>query len=409
MAEARFILKEPKSTEKTLVYLIFNFNYKRLKYSTGEKILPKYWNFDDQKAKESRNFPEHAEFNSRLKNFETAIHNSYRRLLNNKVPITIELLKHELEVELQIKLQKNRMTLFEFIERYIEEGKSFKAKASLKIYTTTFNHLKNYGKKRQKRLDFDTIDLNFYNDYVAYLTREVNLATNTIGKNIKTLKTMLNDATDRGLNDNLEFKKKKFKSFKEESDKIYLTTDEIQKIAELDLSKYPYLDRTRDLFLIGCYTGLRFSDYSQIKKENIIEGNKLKIRTQKTKDTVVIPIGKVVNDILVKYNYQLPKPISNQNTNQYLKTIGEMAGIDSDVETRITKGGIKDKKTSKKYTLISTHTARRSFATNLYLADVPSITIMKITGHKSEKVFLQYIRITQEQNANKLLDHPFFK
>lgn len=408
MAEARFILKEPKSTSTTLVYLIYNFNYKRFKYSTGEKILPKYWNCEDQKAKETKQFPEHAEFNSRLKAFETAVNNSYRRLLNNKITITTELLKSELEIELEIKQQKSRITLFEFIEKYKEEGKSFKAKGSLQVYNSTFNHLKNYAKLKQKRVDFDTIDLNFYNDYVAYLINEANLATNTIGKNIKTLKTMLNDATDRGFNENLEFRKKKFKSFKEESDKIYLSNDEIQKIVELDLSKLPYLDRTRDLFLIGCFTGLRFSDYSQIKKENIIEGNKLKIRTQKVKDTVVIPISKVVNDILIKYNYQLPKPISNQNSNQYLKTIGEKAEINSEVETRITKGGEKLKTISKKFDLISTHTARRSFATNLYLADVPSITIMKITGHKSEKVFLQYIRITQEQNANKLLDHPFF-
>ncbi len=408
MAEARFILKEPKSTSTTLVYLIYNFNYKRFKYSTGEKILPKYWNCDDQKAKETKQFPEHAEFNSRLKAFETAVNNSYRRLLNNKITITTELLKSELEIELEIKQQKSRITLFEFIEKYIEEGKTFKAKGSLQIYSSTFKHLQNYSKLKQRRVDFDTIDLNFYNDYVTYLMKDVDLATNTIGKNIKTVKTMLNEATERGFNTNLEYQKKKFKSFKEESDKIYLTQEEIHQIANLDLSNSPYLDRTRDLFLIGCFTGLRFSDYSQIKKENIIEGNKLRIRAQKTKETVVIPIGKIVNDILIKYNYQLPKPISNQNTNQYLKTIGDKADINSEVETRITKGGVRQETISKKFDLISTHTARRSFATNLYLADVPAITIMKITGHKSEKVFLQYIRITQEQNANKLLSHPFF-
>ena len=409
MAEARFILKEPKSKDKTLIYLIYNFNYKRFKYSTGEKILSKYWNSTDQRAKESKQFPEHSELNSRLKNFDTAISNSYRRLQNNKISITTELLKEELEIELEIKEQKSRITLFEFIDNYIKEGKSFKAKGSLQVYASTYKHLQNYAKFRQKRIDFDNIDLNFYNDYLAYLINEVKLATNTIGKNIKTIKTMLNDATDRGLNKNLEYKKKKFKSFKEESDKIYLSLDEIQAIVDLDLSSQPYLDRTRDLFVIGCFTGLRFSDYSQIKNENILEGNKLKIRTQKTKDTVVIPISKAVNEILIKYNYQLPKPISNQNTNQYLKTIGEKAKIEDEIETRITKGGEKLKTISKKYDLISSHTARRSFATNLYLADVPSITIMKITGHTSEKIFLQYIRITQEQNANKLLDHPFFQ
>jgi integrase len=73
-----------------------------------------------------------------------------------------------------------------------------------------------------------------------------------------------------------------------------------------------------------------------------------------------------------------------------------------------TKGGEVKKDIFKKYELITSHVARRSFATNLYLVDVPSITIMKITGHKTEKSFLRYIRITQEENANKLLNHPFF-
>jgi integrase len=74
----------------------------------------------------------------------------------------------------------------------------------------------------------------------------------------------------------------------------------------------------------------------------------------------------------------------------------------------MTRGGKNVQETFLKYELVSTHTARRSFATNLYLADIPSITIMKMTGHKTEKAFLRYIRLTQEQNANKLLHHPFF-
>ena len=62
-----------------------------------------------------------------------------------------------------------------------------------------------------------------------------------------------------------------------------------------------------------------------------------------------------------------------------------------------------------KFELISSHTARRSFATNAYLQNVPTISIMKITGHRTEKSFLKYIKISQEDNANKLISHPFFK
>ena len=95
--------------------------------------------------------------------------------------------------------------------------------------------------------------------------------------------------------------------------------------------------------------------------------------------------------------------------NKCLKEIAELARIDKPIECTITKAGILQKNTFPKYELITTHTARRSFATNLYLADVPSISIMKITGHRTEKSFLKYIKVTQEQNADKLLNHPFFK
>ena len=94
--------------------------------------------------------------------------------------------------------------------------------------------------------------------------------------------------------------------------------------------------------------------------------------------------------------------------NDYLKEIGEEAKITDTVKTAITKGGETKNTVNKKFDLITTHTARRSFATNAYLADVPSISIMKITGHRTESSFMKYIRISQEDNANKLINHPFF-
>ena len=219
----------------------------------------------------------------------------------------------------------------------------------------------------------------------------------------------MNEATDRGINDNLEYKKKKFKTIREESDTVYLSMNELEKFEKLNLSSNPSLDKVRDLFLIGCYTGLRFSDFTQIQPENINKENSmLFIRTQKTSERVAIPLHKTVRTILEKHKNKLPKAFSNQAMNSYIKDIGSLAKINELIETTITRAGIVEKTVLPKYKLISTHTARRSFATNLFIADVPSISIMKITGHKTERSFMQYIRITQEQNADKLLTHPFF-
>jgi len=408
MPEAKFVLKEPKSTDNTLVYLFYNFNQKRLKYSTQEKILPKYWNEESQRARETKSFPEYAEFNSRLKNIQTSVNNVYRRLLNNGQLITPELLKSELNIELDRDKRAEKLTLFQFIEKYIKESASLKKIATIKTYTTTFNHVKEYATKRKFTLDFENIDMQFHSDYANYLMNDLNLSTNTIGKNLKTFKVFLNEATERGINTNLDFKKKKFRYISEKTEKIYLTKDEIKLIYDQDLSKKLSYDRVRDLFIIGCYTGLRFSDYGQIKQENIFDGNKLKIRTIKTDEVVVIPLHPIVKDIFKKYEGVLPKVISAQKINEYLKEIAKDAKLEEIIETSITKGGKRITSYSAKSQLVSTHTARRSFATNAYLAGVPSIQIMKITGHRTESMFMRYIKISQEENANNLLNHPFF-
>ena len=94
--------------------------------------------------------------------------------------------------------------------------------------------------------------------------------------------------------------------------------------------------------------------------------------------------------------------------NKYVKELGEIAGIDETLRIATTRGGKTENENFSKFDLITTHTARRSFATNAYLMDIPSISIMKITGHTTERSFMKYIRISQEDNANKLVNHPFF-
>jgi integrase len=232
---------------------------------------------------------------------------------------------------------------------------------------------------------------------------------NTIGSRIKNLKVFMGEAMERGLTDNTHFKSSRFKKPYEKSESIYLTLDEIKAIYELDLSENTRLEKVRDLFIIGCYTGLRFSDLEQLCTDNLIDNKtKIKIKTVKTGEVVVIPLHKHVREILEKHDGIPPQLISNQKMNDYLKEIGEKAGITDAVIINTTKGMIKESATYNKFELITSHTARRSFATNAYLNDIPSISIMKITGHSTEKAFLTYIKISQEDNANKLLNHPFF-
>jgi site-specific recombinase XerD len=253
-------------------------------------------------------------------------------------------------------------------------------------------------------LDFNDIDIDFYHDWIEFLQdHDKKFSTNTIGGFIKILKIFMNDATDKGINSNMAFKKG-FTVLEEEAEDIYLTIDEIEKIENLDLTEMPGKDKVRDLFLIGCWTGLRLSDYKTIISKDIQDGFIVK-KQQKTEQPVVLPIHPTVKRIFEKYDNKLPEPISDQKFNDALKVIAKKAKIKDKVHISITKGGIKKSKAYEKWQHVSSHTARRSFATNLYKQGFPALSIAKLTGHKTEQAFLKYIKVTPTENARMLAEH----
>nr|WP_163718783.1 tyrosine-type recombinase/integrase [Mangrovibacterium lignilyticum] len=129
--------------------------------------------------------------------------------------------------------------------------------------------------------------------------------------------------------------------------------------------------------------------------------------TRKNED-VVIPIHPIVGEIL-NSGFEITTPISDQKLNKQIKQVCRCVGINDLVSVSRTEGNELVERNQQKWELISTHTARRSGATNMYLAGIPSISIMKITGHKTEKSFLKYIKISQEENAKLLSGHKFFQ
>ncbi len=418
MASATFVLKDPNGEKETAVFLLFYFKGERLKYSINEKILPELWDKKAQRAKEGRKFPGYSEFNTKLDTISYRARNAFRKFENDKARIpTKGEFKEVLDREFGRGNEIEVKDLFAFIEKFIERArlrvnvKTGKAisEATIHVYEVTLRLLKDFKRYTSRRVDFDTIDLEFYDTFMEYMIEQKGFSNNTLGKHIKTLKVFLSDAQERGIVVNMAYKSRRFRVLTENTDSIYLTEAELQELEQLDLSTDLKLDRARDLFLIGCWTGLRFSDFSILSQENIV-GDFIEMKTQKTGETVVIPIHKVVKDIFTKYKteqgYSWPEPVSNVSMNSYLKTLGEMVeGLHETTPIGITKGGTYAVTNYKKYDLITTHTARRSFATNLYKDGVSALTIMKITGHRTEKAFLRYIKVTPNENALLLQRH----
>ncbi len=422
MANVRFYLKSSKSSRRTSIFMMVHFGassvigqqkkYLPLKYYINETICPANWNKRTGRAKEQKLFPQHAILNERLRTIENSTYCILLQFKNNAVSPSRELLKEALDKEFQKKEKqqqpvKTTVTLFSFIEQFIDEAARIKANATIVQYRNTLRILKAFGRKHKKQLDFEDINLHFHTAFRSYMN-ELGYSETYFGNQIKCIRLFMNEATERGYNKQLNYKSRKFTCPMPETTKIYLTEKDIACIQKVDLSGHEILEKVRDLFIVGCNTGLRFSDLVRLNPVNFVEGKKiLRIETQKTKELVYIPLAPDVINICKKYDYQLPF-VKNNLFNFYIKKVGEIAGVRNKVEVPISKGKETFLAVVEKYKLICAHTARRSFATNAYLANVPSIAIMRITGHRTERAFMKYIRICGENNARQLLSHPHF-
>jgi len=410
-----FNLKRPNGYKPSSIYARYIYSGYEVKYYLRESVPPKYWDSKNHRVRKSREFPEYIEINAALNNLKTrmeSIHRNLRIELSGRQPTAIELRKafdQNLGNGPKANLKDLSSTLCGYLEHFIELSKNGMRHETISdktifVYRRCLAHLRHFEKTINETLTFDQIDQDFYSSFIGYLRNDLHLSSNTIGKQIKVIKTVMRHAYEAKKHSNSDYQARGFKILREDSDSIYLDETELSLIEQIDLSTSPTLDRVRDAFLIGCKTGLRYSDYSKLKVNNIKNGY-IELEQKKTGGKVTIPIHPSVERILSKYGWAPPPVISNQRSNTYLKQLCKLIPeLNLEVEIKQQVNGKPTLVNSPKYKLITTHTARRSFATNEYLAGTPSITIMAITGHKSEKVFLNYIKIKPDEHAKIMKD-----
>jgi integrase len=422
-----FALKEPNSKKESLLFMKVYINYKRITVSTGVKIQAQAWdnkkNCLDKKIlpKLEKEFPG---LSNKAKTIEKTIGNYTAAF--NKAVTKLDMLGEEWdEKELKVQIQKElgittgikrRVTLTLFIESYIKDiedgirltakGKAY-ARGTIKNYKGFQEQFIEFQKAIHKQIDFDDVTLSLKESLVAYFIKK-NYSPNTIWRHIKHLKSIMNVAFEDDLHKNLDFQKRKFMTSQVATSEIYLNESELDALRKVDLSGKLHLDLARDVFLIGCYTAQRYSDYSRISKEHIKTtpgGNQIISLTQaKTGTPVIIPLWPELDSLLRKYDYTLPTT-HEQKVNKYIKEVAQMAKITGMEADEVYTKGKMSHEYKPKCDLVKTHTARRSGATNLYLKKYDLLSIMRMTGHKTEREFLKYIRISNEENADNLFRH----
>ncbi len=390
--------------------------------STGLQIKYDFWDSKNQKVKNKVEAMDKDFINDKLLTLNIFVVGQFNIDYNDGEVITADWLKNTVNnyFKRPSDLKPEKVFFVDWIKSFVEtapkrlhKGNNL-SETTIKKYNTTLNNLINYEAFKGVRLRFEDITLNFYFDFVDYCRNTLKLGINTIGTRIKAVKFFCRQIDLEGLPISQQYKHPEFVAQEEKAEDIYLTTAEIQTIFNYDFSGTPYLDNARDLLIIGLNTGLRISDFMRLDLSHI-KADTIRIKAQKTGKIAEIPINEQIERTLIKNGGKLPRSISEQKFNEYLKEIGEKVGFSEMVhgakmdcinEDEAKAKGVKKlfrkvSGTFPKYELMTSHICRRSFATNLY-GQIPTPVIMAITGHATETQFLTYIKKTAAENAEVL-------
>ncbi len=381
-----------RMTGESSIYCYVRINNVTMKHQTGQSVPRKAW--DNRKQVVKSTYTASPEINTYLvfmkedlKKLITSAYNEERDISIDKVKAIVAKYFNKNEPDEKYK------SIFDLFDKFVNSQKVKVSAGTVEKYNVTKKHLENFEKKMNYKITLDSFDLSFYDLFTQYSINQLKHSDNTLGKNLKVTKTFLNWATERGYNKKLDYQK--FKAIDKDGDIIYLTEEELMKLFYLDLSEDKTLDKARDIFLMSCFTGQRFSDVYQLKQEDVKDGI-WHLHVVKTHEPNLIPFNDYAYEILRKYsdkNEPFPK-MTNQRLNGYIKEIGEKAEINEQVTLYNYSGGKRQLDTQAKYKFMSSHCGRRTFCTLSLQKGMRPEIVMKISGHKDYKTFKRYVKLT---------------
>lgn len=422
-----FKLRKGEKVNSILIDLRYGRNI-RVRCSTSliiKKGSEKYWSSNRCRIKHPNDIHNADDINKKLSNYEIKIEDVIQDLEKNDNLSQIncsDAIKRILNInnivikEDEISNSNNVITYFDsYLNFYSKKNSPYSKKPLTAGTIRTYKNCKAYFEKYIKSRGigsfyFEDFNKGFYYDFIEY-GHENGYTRNYIGSMIQKLKTIISSAYENKNHKNSEFKRSYFSKLTEEINHPYLNTEELEKIYKIELKDF-YLNDVRDIFLIACNTGLRVGDLTTFLKTPILTKLKDKdciyLKQQKTGAEVYIPLNKMIKNILKNRNNHFPPYIHSNKLNKAVKLILKRAKINKDFTRIRTVNGVKKSEVKPKYKFISMHTARRSFCTNAFNAGMPPHHIMIISGHKSEKVFYNYIKATVKEKALQVSEHSFF-
>ncbi len=412
MAKRRFVPKvrfnlDGKDPRRKKVYLIFRYPYKgvtvQLKWSCNVEVDERHWDKQKQRHKVTVASSDYRHINEQLTQLATLVLDIFREGV-----VPVDSFKDELSYQLGLKKRPGAPSRFfsEYLSWAIERERPNVAYNTSKRWVTVLRNFQEFEKAIGHTYEFEEYDFNWLEAYKTWAYSVKGHSVNNVVDTIKRLRRFFRRAIDEGVTPyNHILFSNNFMPAKVPTNKPVMYDDDVRRLYNTELTGA--LEVARDIFLIGCYTCLRVSDLKRLKPHHVVndpDGKMINVITQKTATRVAIPARPELLELLAKYNFSVPET-SDQYYNRRLKKVAEIAGFTHEIPWLDSKGGSKNITRVPFYTKVSSHMARRSGATNLYLAGWPPKHIMAIIGHSTQKQLMEYINVGNRLSAQYSREH----
>lgn len=387
----------------------FTYDGRQMYFSTGLKVEPADWDKENGRAYTTDGRKHYKPTNDLLAKIEGAVHTAYISLKveTSSIPSPAALIERIRVMVNGTASTGKAITITDLVLQVHQlKRETGKLKTKDNAYNRTAAMVARFCKEYRMPNDPALADQVFFDKWLAFLERDTGFHRNQVHKINKLLRAALRYADERSLVPGIH------KAYQSRANsvgeilthQIKLSAHEINKLADCDLAAFPTIQAARDWFIIGCMTGLRVSDYPKAHPDNVTNQYSaplLQVKTQKTGKTIRVRVQPLLQAVWDR-NGGTPPPLAEQTINRKLKEAAELAGLTHLVRDPDTG------QTARVCDSISTHTARRSFATWAYLAGMPIIEIMRVTGHSKLETFMRYIRISEDEAAESIARMPVF-
>lgn len=388
MATINFYLRPEIRDSKNHVpiYLIYQDRGQKFKHFTGQKVHEDDWDVQNQLVKEHS--PLAPEVNFVLNRHKKQLNDVISRIREEALPGSIDSIKTLFKKQYEESLPGN--DFHKRFEEFIEKASLTRKPSTLVIYQSVLKDIRRFEHFTQFQIRFDTINEQFYDAFTRFLIEKLDNTNNTVSKKIKTLKVFLKHASENKLIDYSNYLK--FKTNITQPTRIILTDQELTKIFNLNLSMQKELMVARDIFLFGCFTGLKFSEIIKLKNSDI-QSRRLKVLNHYTNKEISVPMNNYAQMVLQRYEnsgtYCFPQ-MNNVYANKFVKEIACMAGLDQLIEVDTHRGQEIHTGQHPKWKLITTETARFTFAALSLKAGMRPELLILLLGQKNINSLLQY-------------------